>query len=218
MPEQISNQIGIYRWIVDHVPRGGKVLDIGCGTGELLSRLASEKNVRGTGFEISEECVMQAAQKGLSVHHGNAEEGLDHYGDDSFDIVVFSLSLQEMRDPRAVLNEAFRVGKKLIIVFPNFGNWRARWTLAVEGRAPRTRSLPYLWFESPNRHFFTILDWNHFCETQKWRTLECGFLCQGHTVRILPNLRAEVALYLMEANGKRMSSDSSVDQNGSKKK
>ena len=198
MPEQIENRAAIYRWIVQRTPRAGRVLDIGCGDGELLDRLVQERAVHGTGIEISEQCVMRAVQRGLSVHHGNVEEGLDHYSDQSFDLVIMALTIQEIRDPRRIIQEVLRVGKKSVFVFPNFGYWSARWQLACLGRAPRTAGLPYSWHESPNRHFFTIADWEQFCRDENWRCLDRGFLTKGRTLTLLPNLRAEVALYLLK--------------------
>lgn len=198
MPEQESNRSAIYEWIVERTPQGGRVLDIGCGEGDLLARLVERRKVRAVGIELSEACVMKAVQRGLSVHHGDVEEGLNDYGDRSFDLVLFSLTIQELGDPLRALQEAFRVGKKAIIVFPNFGHWRARWQLAVLGQAPRTANLPYTWYESPNRHFVTIADWDNLCARQGWRTLDRGFVSQGRIVRVLPNLFAEVAMYLLE--------------------
>lgn len=198
MPEQESNRQAIYQWISEHCPEGGRVLDIGCGDGELLARLASERRARGTGIELSEECVMKAVQRGLSVHHGNVEEGLDDYGDATFDLVLLSLTIQELGDPRQVLREAFRVGKRVIIVFPNFGHWRSRWHLAVLGRTPLTRSLPYMWFDSPNRHYLTIADWESFCRDEGLTWVDRGYLSSGHLTKFLPNLFAEVAMYLLE--------------------
>ena len=198
MPDRPANQRAIYRWIGEQTPQGGRVLDIGCGDGALLAQLASERGARGTGIEISEECVAQAIGRGLSVHHGNAEEGMDHYSDGSFDLLIMSLAIQEMHQPLRMIREAFRVARRVLIVFPNFGHWLARWQLGVRGRAPRTSSFPYNPFESPNRHFFTVADWADLCGDEGWRCIEQAFLRNGRFVRLLPNLRAEVALYLME--------------------
>lgn len=198
MPDQPANQRAIYRWISEHTPQGGRVLDIGCGDGALLALLAAERGTRGTGIEISEECVAKAIGRGLSVHHGNAEEGMDHYSDGSFDLLILSLALQEMHLPLQMIHEAFRVARQLLIVFPNFAHWAGRWQLGVRGRAPRTPSFPHHPFESPNRHFFSIADWDDLCTAEGWRCVDRGFLNGGQSVRFLPNLRAEVALYLME--------------------
>ncbi len=193
-----GNRAEIDNWIVQHAPQGGKVLDIGCGTGDLLARLVRERSIRGTGIEIAEDCVVRAVQQGLSVHHGNVEEGLDHYADQSFDLVVMSLTIQELNKPIHVLREAFRVGKQLIVVFPNFAHWQTRIQLSVMGHAPRTPSLPYTWYESPNRHVLTIDDWNEFCKQRNWHCLDRAFVAHGKRVHWWPNLRAEVAMYVLE--------------------
>lgn len=198
MPDQPPNRRAIFGWILRCTPESGRVLDIGCGDGELLSLLVKERHVRGTGIELSEEAVMTAVKRGLSVHHGDIEEGLDDYGDASFDLALLSLTIQELRDPRRALREVFRVGKRVIITFPNFGHWRPRWHLAVRGRAPVTPSLPYAWYEGPNRHFLTVADWEALCRAEGWRLIERGFLAAGRPVRLLANLRAEVALYLLQ--------------------
>jgi len=199
MPEQASNRAQIHRWIAERTPEGGRVLDIGCGEGDLLRRLVDERRVRAAGIELSEASVMKAVQKGLSVHHGNVDEGLDHFGDRTFDLVILSLTLQELGDPRRVLHECFRVGRRVVIVFPNFGYWKARYDLAIRGRAPRTQSLPHTWYESPNRHFLTVADWEEFCKLERWRIVEKAFLAGGHPVSAFPNWKAEVAMYLLEA-------------------
>ncbi|MFW5870731.1 MAG: methionine biosynthesis protein MetW [Candidatus Sumerlaeota bacterium] len=191
------NRDKIYNWICEQAPSGGRVLDIGCGEGTLLARMVEQCEVHGTGIELDEELVVKAVQHGLSVHHGNAEEGMDHYPDDSFDMVVISLAIQEMKNPVRVIREALRLTSRVLISFPNFGNWRARGQLAVLGRAPRTESFPYQWFESPNRHFFTIKDWEDFCAHQGWRIGEKGFLVGGRWIHHLANLRAEIAMYII---------------------
>lgn len=193
-----SNHSEIERWIVNRAPEGGRVLDIGCGEGDLLAKLVAEKRVRATGIELSEASVMRAIQRGLSVHHGNAEEGLDHYADAGFDLVVLNLTIQELGHPQRLLREAFRAGKQLVVTFPNFGHWTARWQLGVRGRAPSTDSLPYTWFESPNRHYLTVADWDAFCSQENWQILDRGFVAFGKPVTFLPNLRAEAAMYLLQ--------------------
>ncbi len=202
MRELIANQPDnhpeIYRWILAHTPAGGRVLDIGCGDGELLGRMVKERKVQATGIEKSQDCAVRAIQRGLTVHHGNVEEGLDHYGDNGFDLVVLSLTLQETRRPRQVLLECFRVGRRVIVVFPNFGHWRARWQLGWHGRAPRTSILPYPWYESPNYLYITIADWEEFCRDEKWKIADKGFATSGKPTQFFPYWRAEVAMYLLE--------------------
>ncbi len=198
MAVDIDNRNAIYSWIEEHTPLGGSVLDLGCGDGELLARLAGSRGIRGTGIEISHECVMRAVQHGLSVHHGNIEEGLDHYSDKSFDLATLALTLQEVGDLKKVIDEAFRVSKLVIVVFPNFGYWHERLQLAICGRAPQSRNLPYKWHDSPNQHYFTVSDWEEFCRERKWSCVARGYLAGGRKVSLLPNLRAEIAMYLME--------------------
>jgi len=201
MPEQTENRFAIYDWILARTAARSRVLDVGCGDGELLSRLAEQREVEACGIEISQQCVIRAVQRGLTVHHGNAEEGLYNYPDSSFDLVILSLAMQELEHPRSVLRECFRVGRRVLVVFPAFGHWKARWQLALLGRAPVTGSFPHAWHESPNRHYLTVKDWESFCHEEQWRTIDRGFLRTGSPVRLLPNLRAEVALYLLEFRG-----------------
>lgn len=198
MPAQEYNRPIVYNWISGCAPQGGRVLDIGCGEGDLLAKLVQERGVRATGIELAEAAVMKAIQRGLSVHHGDVEEGLDHYAEGCFDLVVLSLTIQELGDPLRVMREAFRVGKRIIIVLPNFGHWVARWQLAVLGRVPNTPNLPYTWYKSPNRHNLTVADWEDFCEQENWRIVSRAFLNHGKFVKWFPNLRSEVAMYLLE--------------------
>lgn len=200
MPDQAANRLAIDRWIVEHVPQGGSVLDIGCAEGDLLARLVAEKGVRAAGIELSEARAAKAVQRGLSVHHGDAEEALDHYPDGTFDAVIISLTIQETQNPNRLLEEALRVGRQVLVVFPNFGHWYARWQFAALGRAPQTRNLPYTWYDSPNRHFFTIADWEDFCLRAGWKALGRAFLSAGYRIKLFPNLRAEVAMYVLEKN------------------
>jgi methionine biosynthesis protein MetW len=197
MAEPTPNERAAAAWIVAHAPAGGRVLDIGCGDGELLALLARERGVRGTGIELSEDCVIKAVGRGLSVHHGDVEEGLGDYADDSFDLVLLNFTIQELGDPRRALREVFRVGARVLVTFPNFGHWRARWQLAVRGRAPVTANLPHAWYEGPNRHFMTVRDWEELCRAERWLPLDRGCIARGRLVAFLSSLRAEVALYLL---------------------
>jgi methionine biosynthesis protein MetW len=203
-----TNRAEIDNWIVQHAPEGSKVLDLGCGTGDLLARLVRERSVRAAGIEISQDCVVKAVQKGLSVNHGNIDEGLDNYADQSFDLVVMSLTIQELGKPMHILRESFRVGKQLIVVFPNFAHWQTRFQLGILGHAPRTPSLPYTWHESPNRHVLTIHDWEEFCKQRGWLCISRAFVTKGKVIHWWPNLRAEVAMYLLEVDpGRRNHAD-----------
>ena len=192
------NLTAIYEWIVARTPESARVIDIGCGDGTLLALLAERKRTRGSGIELSQELVHQAILRGLSVYHGNVDEGLVAYGDNSFDLAILSLTIQELSDPLHVIEEALRVGRRAVVVFPNFANWRSRWQLAVHGQAPDTPSLPHKWFDSPNRHYLSVLDWEDFVCQARWRIVEKGFVAAGREVITWPNLFSELAMYLIE--------------------
>ncbi len=183
--------------ICNIVEEGSKVLDLGCGKGDLLHLLQEQKNVQGTGVEVSEEDVCECIHKGLSVHHGDIDEGLADYLDQSFDYVVLSETLQEIHKPLLVFREMLRVGKKGIVSFPNFGYWRARCQLFFLGRAPVTKSLPYKWYETPNIHFFTIKDFLTFCEKEQFNIVRSFYIKHRKLQNFMPNLFAEAALFVL---------------------
>ncbi len=135
-----------------------RVMDIGCGEGELLSYLIATKNVDGRGIEISQTNVSTCVAKGLSVIQGDADTDLRFYPDKSFDYVILTSVLQATEKPRDVLEHMLRIGKNCIVSFPNFGQWRNRLYLALNGRMPVTKALPYEWHNTPNIHFCTIRD------------------------------------------------------------
>ncbi len=155
--------------IADLVPAGSSVLDIGCGDGELLAWLVSNKEVNGRGMELGLAGVNKAVSRGLSVIQGDAESDLDYYPDASVDIAILSQSLQVMHDPRAILASLMRIGRKAIVSVPNFGHWYNRYYLAVNGRMPVTRTLSFQWYDTPNIHFCTIADFVDLCESMNIR-------------------------------------------------
>lgn len=146
------------RVIADFVEPGVRLLDVGCGNGDLLRLLEDEKGVDGRGIEISQAGVNETVARGLSVIQGDADHDLATYPDRSFDVVVLSQTLQATYNPRKVLEELLRIGRKAIISFPNFGQWRVRLQFLAYGRMPVTRNLPYNWYDTPNIHFFTLKD------------------------------------------------------------
>lgn len=154
--------------IFDLVPAGVRLLDIGCGAGELLSRLRAAKNVATHGLELSQAGVSACLAAGLSVIQGDAERDLSLYPDDSFDWVVLSKTIQAMRRPGALLRDIRRLAPRVILSIPNFGHWRVRLSLVTQGRMPRTAALPAAWHETDNIHLCTVLDMHELAAT-------CGF-------------------------------------------
>ncbi|WP_026606189.1 methionine biosynthesis protein MetW [Methylocapsa acidiphila] len=144
--------------VADMVKPNSRVLDVGCGDGALLRLLSEEKGVDARGIELSQQGVNDCVAKGLSVIQGDADADLSAYPDGAFDYVILSQTLQATRRPRDVLEHMLRIGQHAIVSFPNFGHWRIRMQVALGGRMPQTRNLPYAWYETPNIHFCTIQD------------------------------------------------------------
>jgi methionine biosynthesis protein MetW len=144
--------------ITGFVTPGARVLDVGCGDGALLQRLEEEKQADGRGIELSQKGVNRAVARGLSVVQGDADHDLATYPDRAFDFVILSQTLQATHNPRQVLEELLRIGRKVIVSFPNFGNWRVRSQFVFTGRMPITEDLPYSWYDTPNIHFCTVRD------------------------------------------------------------
>ena len=186
-----------YRVIADWVRPEASVLDLGCGDGELLSILVNEKRVRANGIEIDEQAIYKCVEKGLSVFHEDIEGGLSGYPDDSFDYVVMSGSLQQVKDPDTVFKEALRVGKKLIVGFPNFGHVSSRVQIFFGGKVPVTPSLPYEWYNTPNLHFLSISNFRDYCKLRGLVIEASAFLSKNQRVGLLPNLFAEEGLFLL---------------------
>ncbi len=149
--------------IAELVKPGSRVLDIGCGDGQLLKLLEANRNVDGRGIELSQKGVNESVARGLSVVQGDADTDLGDYPDDGFDFVILSQTLQATHRPRHVIEQMLRIGEKAIVTFPNFGHWRVRTILGFSGRMPVTRHLPESWYETPNIHFCTIRDFVALC-------------------------------------------------------
>jgi methionine biosynthesis protein MetW len=179
------------------VTPGARVLDLGCGEGELLEWLAAHKGVKARGVEKSSARVQRAIARGVSVFQGDIDGGLADYPDHTFDYVILSQTLQETVYPRKVLREMLRVGKRAIVAFPNFGHWRVRLSMLLSGRAPRTGLFPYAWYESPNIHFLTVYDFEELAAMEGLTVERRYFLAGQQKVTLFPNLLAEVAVYLV---------------------
>lgn len=150
--------------IENMVEHGARVLDVGCGDGTLLKRLANHRGVDARGIELSRGGVNLCVAKGLSVIQGDADMDLSEYPDDVFDYVILSQTLQATRNPRAVMEHMLRIGRRVIISLPNFGYWKMRAQLVFTGRMPVTKHLPYTWYDTPNIHFCTIRDFVSLCD------------------------------------------------------
>jgi methionine biosynthesis protein MetW len=149
--------------VAEMIERGSRVLDVGCGDGELLKLLES-RGVDGRGIELSREGVNECVAKGLAVIQGDADTDLADYPDDAFDFVILSQTLQATRSPRVVLEHMLRIGRQAVVSFPNFGHWKIRLQILLGGRMPQTDNLPYSWYDSPNIHFCTIKDFRALCD------------------------------------------------------
>ena len=185
--------------IQEWIPAGSRVLDLGCGNGELLAWLTEHKHVAGYGLEIDADNIAQCVSKGVNVIEQNLDKGLGNFASDSFDVVVMTQSLQALHYPGKVLAEMLRVGKTCIITFPNFGHWRCRWYLTTKGRMPVSDFLPYTWFNTPNIHFCTFADFENLCHDQGATIMDRLAVDREHrnswASRLWPNLLGEIGIY-----------------------
>ncbi|MBU6165936.1 MAG: methionine biosynthesis protein MetW [Alphaproteobacteria bacterium] len=177
------------------VPEGARVLDIGCGDGQLLAWLRDTKGVEGRGIELDAADVASAVGRGLAVVQGDADTDLADYPDAAFDLVILSNALQAMQRPAAVLAELVRIGRSAIVSFPNFGHWRVRLSLTLGGRMPVTRSLPVSWHETPNIHFCTIADFQALAAELGLTVEHATGLSAGRPIGLWPNLLADTGVF-----------------------
>ena len=192
-----------FREILRLVRPGSRVLDVGCGGGELLELLTREKDVDGRGVEISPQGVSACLARGLAVMQGDADRDLEQFPTGAFDYAILSQTLQATRNPRQVLSELMRIADRAVVSFPNFGHWRVRWSLVSRGRMPETRSLPLPWWSTPNIHLCTLADFNALVEDLDLRIEASAALADGKPARpmdpsrAIENWRAEAALFLL---------------------
>ncbi len=188
--------------IADMVEPGTRVLDIGCSDGALLDYLVNFKQVKGRGIELSQAGVNNCVTHGLSVIQGDADTDLYDYPDRAFDFVILSQTLQATRDPRHVVEQLVRIGKRAIVSFPNFGHWRVRLELLLGGRMPVTDSLPDQWYETPNIHLCTIRDFLMLCRetgitVEKFMALDDRGCPKSITSPWLANLLGQHGMFLL---------------------
>ena len=193
-----------FKIISDLILKDSRVLDVGCGDGELMSFLYKNitKDVRG--IEISKQNVQKCISKGLTVIEGDAEKDLFQFPNSSFDIVILGQTLQAFLNPEKVLNELLRVGKKAIVTIPNFGHWKVRLNLLIKGTMPVTKSLPHQWHNTPNLHMCTIKDFSDFCDNKKINFIKSLALNGERLLNISKanlgkrNLFSEIGIFLIE--------------------
>jgi methionine biosynthesis protein MetW len=186
--------------IAELVPRGARVLDLGCGTGELLAHLFEHRACSGYGIEIADANVLQCVQRGVPVVQLNLEEGLALFDDRSFDVVLQLDTLQHLRNTERMLRETARVGRIGVVSFPNFAHWPNRLSVA-RGRMPVTKTLPYQWYDTPNIRVGTFADFDMLARRNGLAILDAFGLHRGRPVRHWPNLRASVAVFKFERGG-----------------
>ncbi|MFZ5630938.1 MAG: methionine biosynthesis protein MetW [Spirochaetota bacterium] len=186
-----------YRIILTLVGPKSRVLDMGCGDGELLYLLNKNLETRSQGIEIDHEQIMQCVERGINVLLGDLDSGLTDFKDNSFDYVILNNALQELRYPDDVIKDALRVGKNLIVGFPNFAYYKARLQFFWSGRTPVTPSLPFAWYESPNLHLLTIDDFKAYCTERGFRILSERYVRNQKEIYFRPNLLAQWGIFLI---------------------
>lgn len=202
-PQSFKTVRADHELIAEMVAAGSRVLDVGCGDGELLQLLAERKGVDGRGVELSRDRVNACVAGGLSVIQGDADRDLANYPDQAFDYAILSLTIQATRLPKTVLENLLRIGRHAIVSFPNFGHWRIRKGLLIGGRMPMTAQLPEPWYLSPDGHLCTIRDFSDLCGIVNAEVEQAvAFNASGQRLPIkwslsMQNLFGEKAVFLM---------------------
>lgn len=190
--------------IQDWIPQNSRVLDLGCGKGDLLAYLQKNKAVRGYGLEIDPDNINHCLQQGVNVIHQNLDDGLANFATQSFDVVVMTQAIQAVHYPDKLLQEMLRVGKTCIITFPNFGHWRCRLYLSIKGRMPVSKFMPYTWYNTPNIHFCTFKDFEALTKKLNAKVLQRLAVDSQHhnssLTRLWPNLMSEIGIYQLTSN------------------
>lgn len=184
--------------IAGWLPFGGKVLDLGCGDGELLAYLKASMEVRGYGVEKDDANWLACLARGVNVIQMDLEAGLSGFEDQSFDTVILSQTLQAMHNTEGILHEMLRVGREVIVTFPNFGYWRHRYQL-IAGQMPVSKNLPYAWYNTPNVHLCTIKDFDELCKKNHIIVKERLVLTDNQRVNVMPNMLGSLAMYRLQS-------------------
>lgn len=191
-----------YKVIVQLIKEKSKVLDMGCGSGDLAKMLVDEKKAKVIGVEINEDCVIEALQKGLSVIQANLDEGLKQFPDKSFDYAVLNQTLQSTNNPEFVIDEMLRTSKCSIVSFPNFAYWKVRFYLFFKGKMPKSKHLPYEWYNTPNIHLLTVNDFFEFCKKRDIKINEAIYLTRnkvrrGFLMKTIKNFFSEEVIFVI---------------------
>lgn len=191
-----------YSIITDTIEPHSKVLDLGCGSGDLLRMLIDKKHCTGSGIDINQNNVIESIQKGLSVVQGDIDEGLKEFSDDEYDYVILNQTLQSTEKPDYVIEEMLRAGKQVVVSFPNFGYWRVRFYLFFKGRMPKSKMLPFSWYDTPNIHLLTVEDFFDFCRERGIKIKKSVYIKRGKVSknpfnRLLTNLLCEEAVFVI---------------------
>lgn len=191
-----------YSIITDIVDKGAKVLDLGCGDGTLLAKLIKEKSVKGIGIEINQDSVISSLEKGLSIIQGDIDAGLKDFSDKEYDWVILNQTLQTTEKSDYVIEEMLRVGKKVVVSFPNFAYWKIRSYLFFRGKMPGSKILPFFWYDTPNIHLLTANDFYDFCKARDIKILKSVFMTKANIktsiiTRLFPNFFAEEVIFVI---------------------
>lgn len=191
-----------YKIVCDLIEKNSRVLDLGCGKGELLELLKKEKQVKGFGVEINQDSLLDALVKGLSVIQGDIDKGLDEFKDNTYDYAILNQTLQSTKYPEMIIDEMLRVANKCIVSFPNFAYWRVRFYLFFKGKMPKSKQLPYEWYNTPNIHLLTISDFFEFCKKRNIKIEKSVYLTRdksrsGFLIKNIANFFSQEVVFVI---------------------
>ncbi len=192
-----------YRLIADFIPKGSKVLDLGCGDGSLLETLCELRGVSGSGVEIDQAMIAECVRRDVPVYHGDVMDGLSIWPDKTFDVSILSQTLQQVENPDILLMEMSRVSKRMIISFPNFGHWLIRARFLWTGKMPKTGLLPHKWYNTPNIHLNTVRDFRELCSACKLKIIKENHVSRhgGNVSKSWANWRGLLSIFVVDPEG-----------------